>query len=161
MENEKENELNGADTNADYIETIKNLKANSVSKDDYLKIKEDNKRLLDALSNGNPAEPAKEAEKPKESLDDLRKKVFAQENSNLDFWKNSLALRSRILEDGGEDIFLPKGHNIQVEDSDRVAAQKVADVVQQCIDFAGNDSSLFTNELQRRTNNSSPLIGKR
>lgn len=149
------------DTNEDYIETIKNLKANSVSKDDYLKIKEDNKKLLNALSAGTGYEDGNTGVKQTISTDELRKNVFSNDNNNLEYWKNALALRQRIIEENNEDIFLPHGRNIQITDNDINTANKVADVIQQCIDYADGDSQLFTNELQRRTNESSPRFNKR
>jgi hypothetical protein len=35
-------------------------------------------------------------------------------------------------------------------DEDVRTAQKVADVLQECVDYAEGDSAVFTNELQRR-----------
>lgn len=161
MENTENLENVVVDTNEDYIETIKNLKANSVSKDDYLKIKEDNKKLLNALSAGTGYEEGNNGVKQTISTDELRKNVFSNDNNNLEYWKNALALRQRIIEENNEDIFLPHGRNIQITDNDINTANKVADVIQQCIDYADGDSQLFTNELQRRTNESSPRFNKR
>ena len=47
---EEENVIVEDNTN-DYIEQIKKLKESSVSKDDYNKLKADNKKLIDALAN--------------------------------------------------------------------------------------------------------------
>ena len=46
---EEENVVTVEDNTNDYIAQIKNLKENSVSKDDYNKLKADNKKLIDAL----------------------------------------------------------------------------------------------------------------
>ena len=54
-ENENENVVVEDNTN-DYIAQIKNLKENSVSKDDYNKLRLDNRRLIDALANGTQLE---------------------------------------------------------------------------------------------------------
>ena len=50
---EEENVVTVEDNTSDYISQIKNLKENSVSKDDYNKLKADNKKLIDALANGS------------------------------------------------------------------------------------------------------------
>ena len=57
-ENENENVVTVEDNTSDYIAQIKNLKENSVSKDDYNKLKADNKKLIDALANGTQIEDA-------------------------------------------------------------------------------------------------------
>ena len=46
--------------------------------------------------------------------------------------------------------------NISPTEEDIKCAEKVADVFQQCIDYAKGDPTVFTNELQRRTLNSMP-----
>ena len=40
------------DNAADYISEIQNLRANSVSRDDYNKLREENKRLISSLAKG-------------------------------------------------------------------------------------------------------------
>ena len=146
-------------TTDDYIQTIKDLKSNSVSKDIYLKQVEDNKKLLEALANGETVETGKKvSHRP---VQEIRDDLFNKENNNLQFWMKTLELRGAVLEDEGKDIFLPVGHEYQVTDADINAANKVADVVQQCIDYAEGDSMVFTNELQRRTNDTPQLPRRR
>lgn len=153
-----ENGSTGEET--DYIQAIQDLKANSVSKEQYGKLKEENKKLLNALTSGEQIEGQNTAAQNKRSLDEIRSATFKEGQSNLEFWKNTLELRERVLEETGEDVFLPHGHNIQVEDTDIASATRVADVVQQCIDYADGDSQLFTQELQRRTMDT-PAIKRR
>lgn len=139
----KEQEIESTDT--DYIEVINNLKANTVSKDTYQKLKDENKRLLDSLVNGQVEAP----NTPKVSNDELKKDLFTKNLSNLEFVEKTLQLRQNILDERGEDIFAPDGPQFSFSDEDRRDAQRVADALQSCVDTADGNSAIFTNELQR------------
>ena len=150
---EEENVVVEDNTN-DYIDQIKKLKENSVSKDDYDKLRADNKRLIDALANGTNIEGKVE---PKidavENINNLRKKLFSKGSNldNLEYCKTAVELRDALIEKGERDPFLPFGHNVVATDSDYETANRVATVMKECIDYADGDSDIFTNELQRRT----------
>ena len=152
-ENENENVIVEDNTN-DYIDQIKKLKENSVSKDDYDKLRAENKRLIDALANGTQLEGKVE---PKvsavENINNLRTKLFGKGNNlnNLEYCKTAVELRDALIENGERDPFLPFGHNVVATDSDYETANRVATVMKECIDYADGDSDIFTNELQRRT----------
>ena len=153
-ENENENVSVVEDNASDYIEQIKKLKESSVSKDDYDKLKADNKKLIDALANGtqlnDKVEPKIDAV---ENINNLRKKLFSKGSnlSNLDYCKTAVELRDALIENGERDPFLPFGHNVVITESDNESAERVASVLKECIDYADGDSDIFTNELQRRT----------
>lgn len=140
---------------AQYIEALNQLKQNSVSKDDYMKLKQENKQLLNSLVQGTSIENPSAEKQAVVSTDDLVKKYDELSNgqaSNLEYWETTLALRNRLIEEGRQDPFLPFGHDYVIQQSDVDCANKVASIVQECIDYANGDSSVFTNELQRRTN---------
>lgn len=151
---ENENVVTVEDNTNDYIAQIKNLKENSVSKDDYNKLKADNKKLIDALANGTPMDGVVE---PKvsavEKINECRKKLFSKGNNlnNLDYCKTAVELREALIENGERDPFLPFGHNVLATDSDYESAERVANVMKECIDYADGNDDIFTNELQRRT----------
>ena len=154
-ENENENVVTVEDNTNDYIEQIKKLKESSVSKDDYNKLKADNKKLIDALANGTQVEGVVE---PKidavENINNLRKKLFGKGNNNLnnlEYCDTALQLRDALIKNGERDPFLPFGHNVVATDSDHETAERVANVMKECIEYADGDSDIFTNELQRRT----------
>ena len=153
-ENENENVTVVEDNTTDYIDQIKKLKENSVSKDDYNKLKADNKKLIDALANGTQLEGKVE---PKidavENINNLRNKLFSKGTNlnNLEYCDTALQLREALIENGNRDPFLPFGHNVIATDSDIETANRVATVMRECIDYADGDSDIFTNELQRRT----------
>ena len=142
------------DNTNDYIEQIKKLKESSVSKDDYNKLKADNKKLIDALANGTQLEGKVE---PKidavENINELRKKLFGKGNNlnNLEYCKTAVELRDALIENGNRDPFLPFGHNVVTTESDNESAERVASVLKECIEYADGDSDIFTNELQRRS----------
>lgn len=151
---EEENVVTVEDNTNDYIDQIKKLKENSVSKDDYNKLKADNKKLIDALANGTPMEGVVE---PKvsavENINNLRSKLFGKGDNltNLDYCKAAVELRDALIEKGERDPFLPFGHNVVATESDHETANRVASVMKECINYADGDSDIFTNELQRRT----------
>ena len=151
-ENENENVIVEDNTN-DYIDQIKKLKENSVSKEDYDKLRLDNKRLIDALANGTQMDVVEPKVSTVEKINELRTKLFGKGNnlSNLDYCKTAVELRDALIENGERDPFLPFGHNVIATESDIESANRVATVMKECIDYADGDSDIFTNELQRRT----------
>ena len=152
-ENENENVVTVEDNTSDYIEQIKKLKENSVSKDDYDKLRLDNKRLIDALANGTQVDVVEPKVSAVDKINELRKKLFSKGSNlnNLEYCKTAVELRDALIENGERDSFLPFGHNVVTTESDNETAERVASVLKECIDYADGDSDIFTNELQRRT----------
>lgn len=50
------------------------------------------------------------------------------------------------------DIFAPNSSQYHATEEDYRKAQNVADVMQECIDYAQGNPEVFTQELMRRTN---------
>ena len=139
--------------NTNYIEAIKEMKANSVDKAAYLKLKEENKQLLNSLVNGQTIEQAPVKEEV--NIEELRNKMFSnnkKDMTNLEFVTDALKLRDALIEKGELDPFVPVGNKIKPTDEDFAKAQKVAQVLQECVDYADGDSNVFTDELKRRIN---------
>lgn len=131
----------------DYIETIKTLKQTTVDRAQYDQLRAENKKLLDSIVNGTPVEVKAE---PKKSLDELRAAYLKEDQTNLDQIKATLEYREALIESGQPDPFLPVGKQIMPTDEDIAAANRVASVLAECVDYAEGDSNVFTNELQRR-----------
>jgi hypothetical protein len=134
--------------NEQYIAAIEELKANTVSRDSYNKLRNENKQLLDALVSGKelPQEPVKAP-----STDELRKKLFSGEDmSNLEYVETALALRNSLIGAGERDPFLPYGEKVDITQEQIDAAEKVAAGLQEMVDFAEGDSGIFSAEYQRR-----------
>ena len=151
---EEENVVTVEDNTNDYIEQIKRLKESSVSKDDYNKLKADNKKLIDALANGSQLESVVDSKVSSvDKINELRTKLCSKGSNldNLEYCKTAVELRDALIEKGERDPFLPFGHNVVATDSDHETAERVANVMRECIDYADGDSDIFTSELQRRT----------
>lgn len=155
LENENlEQRVEESNPDTDYVAAIKELKEKTVSKESYQKLRDENKKLLQSLVNGEQIQA--EVEKP--DINELRKELF-NEDSNIDnvsFISKALELRTALIENGEPDPFLPVGKRITPTDEDISAANRVATVLQECVDYAQGDSQAFTNELQRRTIDTAP-----
>ena len=142
---------NVADNSSNYIEAIKEMKANTVDKQAYLKLKEENKQLLNSLVTGQNIEQPEQVEPV--DIDALRAKLFSSKKkdlSNLEFVSNALELREALIERGDMDPFVPIGNKIKPTDEDFAKAEKVAKVLQECVDYADGNPNVFTDELKRR-----------
>jgi hypothetical protein len=134
--------------NEQYIAAIEELKASTVSRDSYNRLRAENKQLLDALVSGKEIPQATE-EKP--SIDDLRKKLFGEGDlSNLEYVETALSLRNSLIEAGEKDPFLPYGGKVDITSEQIDTANKVAAGLQEMVDFAEGDSGVFTAEYQRK-----------
>ena len=152
LENRVSEQENVGDNTANYIEAIKEMKANSVSKEAYVKLQQENKQLLNSLVNGQEIEIKKE--EPVD-IDGLRQKLFSAKKhdmTNLEYVSNALKLREALMEKGEMDPFVPSGKKIHPTDDDFKKADKVATVLQECVDYADGDAMVFTDELKRRIN---------
>ena len=156
MLEEKEKDVTGTveDNTQDYITAIKELKQNSVDRSEYDKLRAENKRLIDAVVNGQPGQEEQVVVRhSKEQIDDLRNDLFnsPRELNNLEFITKAMELREALMENGEPDPFLPVGKQISPTRDDIEGAEKVAQVYKECIEYADGDSEVFTNELMRRT----------
>lgn len=134
-----------------YIDIVTKLKENTVSKEDYEKLQEENKKLANTIANGLTVQPKEEPKKAEVDINELRKNFLKENQSNLEYAENVLALRNALMENNPEDDpFLPKGHNINATEQDKIDAQNVADVLEQCIELADGNSDAFTIALQNR-----------
>ena len=133
----------------DYIEQIKQLKSKSVPREAFEELEAEHKRLVNELVNGQAVQVVAE-DKP--DIAKMRKELFDPEvqYSNVEYWSRTLALRKAVMDEGGMDPFLPYGPNISPTSADEEAAQRVADVVQECLDTADGNNEIFTAALQSR-----------
>lgn len=149
---------------ADLIKAINEIKQNSVSREQYEKLKGERDELLDTLINGGQVTNVTEA--PAKSIQEIRNELFSKEAAekgmtNLEFVSKSLELRDAILGSGGTDPFLPIGRGIELTREDYEAAEFTAEQFRECIDIAQGNSEVFTAELMRRTvDNSLPTAKK-
>ena len=71
---------------------------------------------------------------------------------SLNHFYHSSSLWSTYRIEGELDPFVPIGNKIKPTDDDFAKADKVAAVLQECVDYADGDSNVFTDELKRRIN---------
>ena len=156
MAEEKEISVTGTveDNTQDYLAAIKELKQNSVDRSEYEELRAENKKLIDAVVNGQSGQEEPVFTKhSKEQIDDLRNELFnsPKELNNLEYITKAMELREALMENGEPDPFLPVGKQISPTRDDLEGAEKVAQVYKECIEYAEGDSEVFTNELMRRT----------
>lgn len=130
-----------------YIDEIKQLKSNTVSKDAYQKLQEENRSLLKSLVEGQQVSTPVE-EQPSRSTEDILKD-FESDTSNLDHIKLVMELHNKRLEQGIND-FVPQGHQISPSDEDIRDAKQVEDFLNDLIQVADGNPDVFNNEYQRR-----------
>lgn len=161
MENENDVVVEEQQDNAGaevYIDEIKKLKNNSVSKDEYNAILEERNKLVKALVDGDEVDLPNNGSGAAEDLDkeisNLRKELLNEESglSNLDYWTKALALRDKLIERDGDDAdpFLPNSSQVDVTETDREAVDKVVSCVKDCIEKAEGDDAAFVGMLTSR-----------
>lgn len=155
MEEKELNNVTSQDTgtvdNNQYIEALNQLKQNSVDKADYEKLKAENKKLLDSIVNGTEIAQSQLVEKA--DINELRKKLFNSSEdglSSLEYADTALKLRERLIEEGQEDPFVPHGSQYSPTQVDYDRADRVAAVLQECVDSAEGDEATFLAELKKR-----------
>lgn len=135
----------------DYIANLNALRDNTVPKDEYQRVLEDNRNLMNALANGTHYGD-EETEEEEVDVDALRKKLFSANSDVLDleYIDCAVKLRDAILESDGVDIFLPNNPSYQFKDSDAVTTHRIAEVFKECIAAANGNNDVFKAQLQAR-----------
>lgn len=153
---ELENKRIEEEVDTDYLAAIKELKENSVDRSKYDNLRSEHKKLLEMVVNGQTV-PMEEV-KPKYDIDKLRNDLYRNDDglTNLDYITKTLQLREAIMENGGDDPFLPSGRKIAATQQDIEAAERVAQGLQEMVDYADGDPVVFTNEYQRRVRDTVP-----
>lgn len=147
-ENENKNIESVEDSTQKYLDTINELKQNTVSKEKYEKILEENRQLLSNIVNG--VENTKKEEE-KVDLNTLRKTLISPNSTDLEIVKSALELRKEIMKNGGKDPFLPNSSNFQATNYEKERSEQIANIFQKCIETADGNNSVFINELNRIT----------
>ena len=138
----------GMDT-SQYISAINEMRNNSVSRDKYNKLKEDNRQLLDALINGGQIEvPTAEEKKSAQELTvEFHQMAGRKKGKPLDveFSEKVLATRDAYIEETGEDPFLPSNPT----DTDYKNASDVEAFFRTCLEAADGNNDVFEREMSR------------
>lgn len=130
----------------EYIDTINDLRANSVSRDRYDKLVEEKNQLIEALKTNSQVNLVNTQDE--RSIDEVKSDLLnAKDSTNLEKWQLALEYRNKIIESGGRDPFLPNGRNYTYDQNDVMTANKVAEIVQQCIDESDGNPTVFNAKL--------------
>lgn len=129
---------------ANYLEQIRQLKENTVSKELYERVIAENKKLVSDYVKGTASVDNPEVEV---TLEQARLAYQQPGMNNLDQAKATLQLREKMMEAGLGDPFLANGVDPTVQDI--TDAQQVADFLQSCIDTAQGDAAVFQAEFYR------------
>lgn len=150
MKEEIKQEQEQEPENIDYIEAIEKLKENSVPKEDYEKLREENKRLLDNFINGNVEK--EQQEKKEIDVKALEKRLSERDPrmTTLEGMKLILDLREADMSAGKRDPFISANNHAPTKEDFEKAEQR-AQIYKECIDYAEGDPNLFAQELSRRT----------
>lgn len=149
----QEQEVNLADD-------INAWKASTVSKEAFNRVQAERDELARALMRGETIE-VEAPEVP--DINELRLELFTedvQKLSDIQIAEKTLQLRKALIDAGEQDPFVPFGKNTAPEDSDFATAEKVATIMQECVDYAAGDNKVFLAELQRRTMDVNPVAGR-
>ena len=151
-EGDQEETTEKVDPNKNFAEIVKELKANTVPKEVYEKLEQQNKDLYNAILNGESVKTPEEVKPQRESIENLRKELYVDKKrmTNLEYWTKTLSLREQLMELGQTDPFAPVGRKVKATSADFNSAQSVADGIKECIEAAGGDPIAFNNELRRR-----------
>lgn len=143
-----------------YLDTINELKSNSVSRDDYLKLKNENKTLLNSIMTGSAAASTEAVVKP--TAQELRNKLYGpdcEKLSDIEYVEAVCDLRDILLEEEGIDYMVPTGTQYSADNNDFAAANKVYNGFRHCLEVADGDNRRFHQELENITNETG-LINK-
>lgn len=148
----QENE-NVENNDTDYIEQIKALKENSVSKDVYLKLKEENKKLIKSLVDGTPVESGEPGAVKPQSIQELTDAFYNgyDKMSNRELTEKILKIREKTLEETGKDLFMPSDKTYIPTQDDVNTVNNLVVALQNCLDIANGNDEVFNRELDRIT----------
>lgn len=156
---EKQEKKSEENSSVELARALKEARENSVPKEDYERLQQENKQLVAQIINGDGGNGNGQPTPEQVDIKALREELYGPKGadlSNLDFWVKTLELRGAVIEQEGYDPFLPHGAKIKPNEQDIERADAVAKTVQKCIDECGGNSEVFTALLQAETANDSP-----
>ena len=160
MEDIKERSEEEVVDNTDYITAIKELKQNSVEKAKYDSLKAENKKLLDAIVNGQEAHEAPQEEQIGARLDyykDYNKNIF---KTDLDYWDNLVKLRKATIKETGKDPCVtgqfgaktPSGEIIRPSYGEEEMVKSQFDTIEKMLEEADGNAEYFEELLKSGLN---------
>ena len=148
------NQIEEIDDTQKYIDTINQLKANSVPRSEADKLRDENRKLLEAMVSGQTYGNASTEAPSKPTIQELRNKAYgkgAENLTDLEYVETVLDLRDALLEEEGVDHFIPAGKKYSPDLNDVHCAQKSYEALRHCVDVADGDNEVFIQEITRIT----------
>lgn len=150
----QQSESQGEADNTDYIQAIKALKENSVSKEKYDTLAKEKKELLNALVNGQGID--QQNEEKLESREFYYKKYKENKFSNdLDYWDNFLKLRKATIKEYGSDPcvtgsygFTPEGGRAEPEYGEKETIEEQMNLIEDMIKESEGNPIVFETLMQ-------------
>lgn len=136
-----------------YIDTINELKASTVSREAFERVKEENRTLLKSIVDGRPFETSS-PEEAGPTIDELRNTLYGNKPkhmTDLEYVTGVLDLRDKLLEAEGVDHFIPSGKKYSPDYNDQYVAQRTYEGLRHCVEVANGDNDVFIQEITRIT----------
>lgn len=146
-------ELNEMNHEQDYIDKLTEMKANSVPREEYERLRADNKKLLDAVFSGEQFKEAAPEKKEEVDIQGLRDELYGGrfDGTDLEGFTKTLQLRKALMDRGEPDPFVSRGEHANPTEADYAEAEMTARGLQEVVDYANGDPAVFRSELMRRT----------
>lgn len=139
---------------------IAELRANTVPKNKYERLEQENKKLMRAIANGEEVQV--EAPKTPEEINKQRETFLKENNAGpVKFWTDFLEVREYDIEHNKRDPMKGFGKMYIPNEEEDMWMDRVADVVSQCLEIADGDDIVFSNELNRRINDVGVAVPKK
>ena len=133
-------------------EEVLDIKNNYVKKEEYAKVQEDYRKLVNSILEGGdlPAQNNPNGEKGVD-ISKLRKELYDPNKtlSNLEYVEKTLELREAVMKETGKDPFMPTGINGDPFQSDAEkqnaenTCKKVAEALKDAVEQANGDPETF------------------
>lgn len=141
MQENQNDALDAVTGDSDAIEALKKLRENTVSKEEYDKLKADNKKLLDAFVSGEDLTEEKGSKKKTE--DELLKSIYEGKGSNMELAQDIVDLFD-MKQAQGKNIFVASRYANTVEQNAAEAdAQEVVKYLKNALEQADGDPTVF------------------
>ena len=133
-----------------FLEAAKQVKEGSVSKEEFEKVLEDNKKLTQFILEGKEL-PNNDKEAPTPTIAELQKIRSNPDATNLDYVSASLGIREIYIKEKGIDPFALK-------DEERDSAERVAKKLQELVKEADGDPKKFNFLLESNMADDDPTF---
>lgn len=144
-----------------YLDTIQEMKKNTVSREVYDKQLEENRRLLNAIVNGEQTATAQEETKQVRAPKDVFNDLIMSDTpcTNIQKARYWIEYRESCKAAGEPDPYVSNGTKIKPTAQEIASVDRVEAALKHCIEYSGGNDEIFTNELNRLLIDTTPYYG--